>query len=150
MRELEIGGVNRSKRVRTSRPGAGGVRHPDLVDRQFHADGPHQLWATDLTFVPTWSGVTYVCSITDVWTVVGWRCASNMRTSMVLDALEVARWPRSTSKVSCVTRTRAVHTRCCAKANAPRSSARCRPSNPSATRTATLWPRRSTASTRPS
>lgn len=99
MRELDIRGVNRSKRVRTTRPGEGGVRHPDLVDRQFHADGPNQLWVTDLTFVPTWSGVAYVCFITDVFSrmIVGWRCASNMRTSMVLDALEMARWSRGTS-----------------------------------------------------
>jgi putative transposase len=43
MRELDIRGENRSKRARTTRPGESDVRHPDLVDRQFHADGPNQL-----------------------------------------------------------------------------------------------------------
>jgi putative transposase len=60
MRELDIRGENRSKRVRTTRPGEGGVRHPDSVDREFQVDRPNRLWVTDLTFVPTWSGVAYV------------------------------------------------------------------------------------------
>jgi putative transposase len=99
MRELDISGVNRSKRVRTTRPDGQAARHPNLVDRQFITDAPNRLWVTDLTFVPTWSGVAYVCFITDAFSrmIVGWRCASNMRASMVLDALEMARWSRGTS-----------------------------------------------------
>ncbi|MCQ3806893.1 MAG: DDE-type integrase/transposase/recombinase, partial [Acidimicrobiia bacterium] len=48
----------------------------------------------DLTHVATWSGVAYVCFITDAFSrrIVGWRVASNMKTQMVLDALEMARW----------------------------------------------------------
>ncbi|WP_139805855.1 DDE-type integrase/transposase/recombinase, partial [Mycobacterium avium] len=48
------------------------------------------------TFVPTWAGVAYVCFITDAYSrmIVGWRVASHMRTTMVLDALEMARWSR--------------------------------------------------------
>jgi putative transposase len=40
--------------------------------------------------------VAYVCFITDAFsrTIVGWRVASNMRTTMVLDAIEMARWSR--------------------------------------------------------
>lgn len=59
---------------------------------------PNQLWVTDLTFVATWAGIVYVCFITDVFSrmIVGWRVASHMRTTMVLDALEMARWSRGT------------------------------------------------------
>jgi putative transposase len=48
--------------------------------------------------VPTWAGFAYVCFITDCFSrmIVGWRVASNMRTDMVLDALEMARWRRGT------------------------------------------------------
>jgi putative transposase len=48
--------------------------------------------------VATWSGVAYVCFITDAFSrmIVGWRVAANMRTEMVLDALEMARWARGT------------------------------------------------------
>src|SRR5690606_13855073 len=68
--------------------------HPDLVDRQFSADAPNRLWTVDLTYVATWAGVAYVCFITDAFSrrIVGWRVASHMRASMVLDALEMARW----------------------------------------------------------
>jgi putative transposase len=65
-----------------------------LVKRTFCAAAPNQLWVTDLTFVPTWAGVAYVCFIVDAYSrmIVGWRVASHMRTSMVLNAIEMARW----------------------------------------------------------
>ena len=89
MRELGIRGVRRGKQVRTTRPDEAADRHPDLVDRKFTADRPDALWVTDLTFVPTWSGVVYVCFIVDAFSrmIVGWRAATHMRTSTVLDAL---------------------------------------------------------------
>jgi putative transposase len=98
MRQLDIRGVNRSKKVRTTRSIEGAVRHPDHVERKFVAERPNALWVRDLTFVPTWSGVAYVCFIIDAFSrrIVGWRCAPNMRTQMVLDALEMARFSRGT------------------------------------------------------
>lgn len=93
-----IEGVRRTKRVRTTKPDPEMPRHPDLVRRDFTATAPNQLWVTDLTFVPTWAGVAYVCFIIDAFsrTIVGWRVASHMRTTMVLDAVEMARWSRGT------------------------------------------------------
>ncbi|BBY60321.1 hypothetical protein MSAR_34570 [Mycolicibacterium sarraceniae] len=66
------------------------------MKRKFTATAPNQLWVTDLTFVPTWAGVAYACFIVDAYSrmIVGWRVAGHMRTSMVLDALEMARWSR--------------------------------------------------------
>ncbi|MDI3330327.1 MAG: IS3 family transposase [Micrococcus sp.] len=98
MRVEGIEGVRRTKRVRTTRPDPEVARHPDLVVRQFTAGAPNQLWVTDLTYVPTWAGVAYVCFIIDAYSrmIVGWRVASHMRTSMVLDAIEMARWSRGT------------------------------------------------------
>jgi putative transposase len=96
MRAAGIEGVRRGKRVRTTKADPGAPRHPDLVKRKFTATAPNQLWVTDLTFVPTWAGVAYVCFIVDAYSrmIVGWRVSSHMRTSMVLDALEMARWSR--------------------------------------------------------
>lgn len=101
MRTAGIEGVRRTKRVRTTRPEAGAPRHPDLVGRDFTATGPNQLWVTDLTYVPTWAGIAYVCFIIDACSrmIVGWRVASHMRTTMVLDAIEMARWSRGTTLV---------------------------------------------------
>ncbi|MBN7552153.1 IS3 family transposase [Mycobacteroides abscessus] len=96
MRAAGICGARRGKRVRTTTPDPGAGRHPDLVKRKFTATAPNVLWVTDLTFVPTWAGVAYVCFITDVFSrmIVGWRVAGHMRTTMVLDAIEMARWSR--------------------------------------------------------
>jgi putative transposase len=69
------------------------------VQRNFTATEPNQLWVTDLTYVATWAGMAYVCLIIDAFSrrIVGWRVASHMRTGMVLDALDMARWSRGTS-----------------------------------------------------
>jgi putative transposase len=96
MRRAGIQGVLRTKRVRTTRRDQDAGRHPDLVKRQFTATAPNELWVTDLTFVATWAGVAYVCFIVDAFSrmIVGWRVAGHMRTPMVLDAIEMARWNR--------------------------------------------------------
>lgn len=98
MRQAGLRGVRRMKRVRTTRPDLRAPRSADLVERDFTATGPNQLWVMDLTYVPTWQGVAYVCFITDAFSrmIVGWRVAAHMRTEMVLDALEMARWQRGT------------------------------------------------------
>ena len=84
------------KKVFTTRQDPDAVRAPDLVNRNFTADRPDALWVTDLTYVPTRSGMAYVCFIVDAFSrrIVGWRVASNMKTDMVLDALEMARRSR--------------------------------------------------------
>jgi putative transposase len=96
MRAAGIEGARRTKRVRTTRGDPATARHPDLVERAFRAEAPNHLWVTDLTYVATWEGVAYVCFIVDAYSrmIVGWRVASHMRTTMVLDALEMARWSR--------------------------------------------------------
>lgn len=67
MRAAGIEGVRRGKRIRTTKPDPTAARHPDLVKRKFTAIAPNQLWVTDLTFVPTWAGVAYVCFIVDAY-----------------------------------------------------------------------------------
>ena len=98
MRQLGIRGVRKGKKPKTTKSDPGATRPPDLVERRFTAEGPNALWVTDLTYVATWSGVAYVCFITDAFSrmIVGWRVATHMRTDMVLDALEMARWSRGT------------------------------------------------------
>ena len=98
MRRLEIRGVSRSRRVRTTVADEKADRPADLVERDFTADRPNRLWVTDLTFVSTWAGTAYVCFIIDAFSrrIVGWRVAAHMRTAMVLDALEMTRSSRGT------------------------------------------------------
>ena len=99
MRAEGIEGARRTKRVRTTKADPAAPRRPDLVERDFTATASNQLWVTDLTYVPAWAGVAYVCFITDVFSrmIVGWRVAPHMRTEMVLDAIEAARGSRGTT-----------------------------------------------------
>jgi len=72
----------------------------DLVNRQFVASRPNQLWVADITFVATWSGFVYVAFVTDVFSrhIVGWRVSRSLRTDLVLDALEQAIWARKDTR----------------------------------------------------
>jgi putative transposase len=89
------------KKVFTTRADPDASRAPDLVNRQFKARRPDTLWVTDLTYVPTRSGMAYVCFIVDAFSrrIVGWRVAANMKTEMVLDALEMARPTRGSHRL---------------------------------------------------
>ena len=102
MRVMEIQGVSRRrKKVFTTVADPDATRAPDLVDRNFTADRPDALWVTDLTYVPTRSGMAYVCFIVDAYSrrIVGWTVASHMKTEMVLDALEMARRSRGSKRL---------------------------------------------------
>ncbi len=101
MRQLGIEGVKRRRKVFTTRPDPDAVRAADLVNRVFTVDRPNALWVTDLTYVPTRSGMAYVCFIVDAFSrrIVGWRVAAHMRTDMVLDALEMARATRGARRL---------------------------------------------------
>ncbi len=102
MREMGIEGISRRrKKVFTTIADPDATRAPDLVNRNFTADRPDALWVTDLTYVPTRSGMAYVCFIVDAFSrrIVGWRVAANMKTDMVLDALEMARRSRGSRRL---------------------------------------------------
>jgi len=101
MRTAGIRGVTRRRRVFTTRRDPEALRAADLVKRNFAADRPNALWVTDLTYVPTRSGMASVCFIVDAFSrmIVGWRVASHMRTDMVLDALEMARARRGARRL---------------------------------------------------
>ncbi len=65
---------------------------PDLVNRKFTASAPDQLWVADITYVPTWEGFLFLAVVLDVFSrrIVGWAMASQMKTDLVLNALEMA------------------------------------------------------------
>ena len=65
---------------------------PDLLDRNFTAAAPNQLWVADITFVPTAAGFLYLAVVLDAWSrrIVGWSMANHLRAELVLDALEWA------------------------------------------------------------
>lgn len=97
MRQNGLRGVVRGKRVRTTIPDDAAERPVDLVDRNFTAAGPNVLWVADFTYVMTFSGTVYVAFIIDVFSrrIVGWKADTSMKTSLVLDTLEMALWVRA-------------------------------------------------------
>ena len=65
---------------------------PDLVDRDFNAAGPNQLWVADITYVRTMAGFLYLTVVLDAWSrkIAGWAMANHLRAELVLDAMEMA------------------------------------------------------------
>ena len=100
MRRLGLQGVVRGRSCRTTVSDDTADRPADLVNRQFKATRPNQLWVADITYVATWAGFVYVAFVVDVYSrfIVGWRVASSLRTDLVLDALEQAIWSRTGTK----------------------------------------------------
>ena len=98
MRDLGLRGVVRGRRTTTTIPDALAERPRDLVERDFRATRPNQLWVADLTYVATWRGFAYVAFVIDVFSrrIVGWRATSSLRSDLALDALEQALYDRDT------------------------------------------------------
>jgi len=92
MRQLGIKGAVRGQRPRTTIPDDVAARPADLVQRNFTATRPNQLWVADLTYVATWRGFVYVAFVIDVFSrkIVGWRVSRSLRSDLALDALEQA------------------------------------------------------------
>ncbi len=66
--------------------------HDDLVERDFTAVGPNQLWLTDITEHRTAEGKLYLCAIKDVFSgrIVGYSIDSRMKSSLAVQALHNA------------------------------------------------------------
>jgi Integrase core domain len=89
-------GCHRRRHVVTTQREPARPAAPDLVTRSFVADAPNRLWVADITYVPTWSGFVYLAVVLDAFSrrVIGWSMADNLRTELVLSALEMALWRR--------------------------------------------------------
>ncbi len=92
MRSVGLQGAVRGRAWVTTTRANDGPQPADLVDRQFTATRPNQLWVSDFTYVATWAGFAYVAFVVDAFArrIVGWRVSSSLRTDFVLDALEQA------------------------------------------------------------
>jgi transposase InsO family protein len=97
MREMGLTGAVRGRAWVTTTQSQPTIDRPgDLVDRNFTATRPNQLWVSDVTYVATWRGFVYVAFVIDVFArrIVGWRVSSSLVTDFVLDALEQAIYDR--------------------------------------------------------
>jgi putative transposase len=87
-----VGAYARRRRRKTTVQNPRAAAAPDLVERQFRAEGPNRLWVADLVYVPTQEGVLYLSVVLDVWSrrVVGWAMRPDARAELV----EMALWRR--------------------------------------------------------
>ena len=94
MRTAGIRGVSHRRKT-GHRPDT--ATHDDPVKRQFTADRPDRVWFTDITQHRAADGWVHCCAVIDAWSrrIVGWSIADHIRTELVVDALEMARWQRS-------------------------------------------------------
>ena len=92
MRELGLVGCQPRAYKRTTVPGEEPVHSPDLIGREFTADAPGQRLVGDITYLKTGEGWLYLATVIDLATrmVVGWQLAEHMRTSLVINALDMA------------------------------------------------------------
>jgi transposase InsO family protein len=86
------GAKRRGKRWKTTTPDPHAGRRPDLVERDFTASRPDELYVADFTYLRCWEGLVFLAFVIDVFSrrVVGWQFATHMRASLVCDALRMA------------------------------------------------------------
>ena len=96
MRVHGLAGKRRDIRTITTRPDRHVERAPDLVQRNFRASRPNELWVVDFTYVPTWSGFCYVALAVDLYSraIVGWSVSTVKDVAFVEDCLKMALWRR--------------------------------------------------------
>ena len=96
MRLAGLKGVHRRRSRRRAKPDESRQRQPDLVQRDFTASGPNQLWVADLTQHMTGEGWLYLATVLDVFSrrVVGWAMGPRATTKLALRALDMAVWNR--------------------------------------------------------
>jgi putative transposase len=93
MREQGVQGAKRRGRPwRTTTPDPDADRRPDLVERDFTAAAPNELWVADLSYLRCREGLVFFAFVLDAFSrmIVGWQLAQHMRTDLVLDALRMA------------------------------------------------------------
>ena len=102
MRVAGIRGVVRGRHTtRTTWRDQRAPRHPDLVQRAWHAPTrPDELWVADFSYVWTLTGFVYVAFILDVYSrrILGWRVSTSKQTPLVTDALHQALTTRRISE----------------------------------------------------
>ena len=92
MREAGVRGISRRRPQGSTRRNPQDPLAPDLVQRQFMANAPNELWVADITQHPTGEGWLYTAAVVDVFSrkAIGWSMSEHLHMQLVLDALNMA------------------------------------------------------------
>ncbi len=152
MRQMGLQGATRGPRFKvTTIADKAAPRPADLVERNFNAQQPNQLWVADLTYVASWSGFVYVAFVIDAFSrmIVGWRASGTPHSDLALDALEQALYARPESDRLVHHSDRGVQYVSSATPSVWPRLVSSRLSAASVTRMTTRWPRPSLVCTKP-
>ena len=92
MKAAGLAGISRRRSITTTRRDPEHRAANDLVQRNFFVEKPNELWVADITFLPTMVGFLFLAVVMDAWSrrIVGWAFSADLKTRVVLDALDMA------------------------------------------------------------
>jgi putative transposase len=69
---------------------------PNLLNREFEAEGPNLKWVSDITYIPTREGWLYLAVVMDLYSrkIIGWSMGPVLTADLVEDALRMALYER--------------------------------------------------------
>jgi len=96
MRKLSLQGVVRGRKPKITIPDDVAEQAADLVQRDFTATRPNQLWVADLTYIATWLGFVRTTFVIDAFSrrIVGWRVSRSLQSDLALEALDQGLYAR--------------------------------------------------------
>ena len=76
------------------------VKFQNILDEQFNPERPNAVWCTDITYIWTNEGYTYLTSVMDLYSrkIIAWKLSNNMETSHVVDTINLAKSRRRTEQ----------------------------------------------------
>ena len=100
MRQDGLKGQRKYRKVITTNSNHKFSVAPNVLNREFTADGPNQKWVADITYVPTDEGWLYVAGVLDLFSrkIVGWDMSSHIDATLVERALRMALYQRHPEK----------------------------------------------------
>jgi putative transposase len=92
MREMELQARPKKRWKVTTQSKHRHLVAENSLAREFQAAAPDQKWVGDITYILTAEGWLYLAVVLDLYSrkVVGWSMSTEMRTDLVLDALNMA------------------------------------------------------------
>jgi putative transposase len=92
MRAMQLAPRTRRRYVVTTIANNGHATESNVLNRDFRAQRPNERWVTDITYIWTDEGWSYVAVVLDLFSraIVGWALDSSMHTRLVVNALDMA------------------------------------------------------------
>lgn len=92
MRERDLKAIQPRRSVPVTSDGKASQPAPNLLENKDFPTRENAVWTGDITYIPTVSGWVYLAVVIDLFSrrIIGWSLADNMRSELVIDALNQA------------------------------------------------------------